>query len=141
MANQSVIYTATRNLIAGRSLDDTVVTDIILRTKTRSRKTTNIQATTLSNRRFITNLNAFTIWRCATPPLNGADADLMREFLDSAADQTFNFDPNNPAGASPTDLRPVVMASNTYTESRAGQQADQADNYFTFAFGMEEVTA
>jgi hypothetical protein len=114
--------------------------DLILRTKTRGRRTRQAVATSLSNRRFITHLNSYTTWRCATPPLNGADAALMREFLDSCADQTFSWDPTYTTGNSPNDIRAVIMKSTSYSEQRVGQQAAQADNYFIFKFSMDEVT-
>ena len=138
MPNQSVIYTATRSLISGRTSGDLVTTDITLRKKARGRKVNRTQAASISNRRFITYQSSFTTWRCQTPPLNGVDAALMREFLDSCEDQIFSFDPDNPAGASPNALRTVVLSSRGYTEELAAQQASQPNNYFVFSFTMEE---
>jgi hypothetical protein len=139
MSNQSVTYTATRNLISGRSLNDQVNTDLILRTKSRGYRSKRTVAESLSNRRFITHLNSYTTWACSTPPLNGADAALMREFLDSVVDQQFSFDPDYTAGNSPNAIRTVILKSTSYKETRQGQQALQADNYFVFKFTMDEV--
>lgn len=137
---QHVIYTAQRELVSGHSAGTDYTLDLSLAKKERTGRSRRSVQYSLSNRGFVTFQNVADTWKCATIPLSGTNADNMREFLYSALDQIFSFDPNNASTASPTAPVNVVIEGASVTEKRAARTGTQANDYFVFTFTLRAVS-
>jgi len=138
---QSVTYIARRSLVSGHTEGGAYSINLEVSQKDRTRKVVAFDAVAIGGATWTTYHRGENRWRIETAPLQGADADNVREFLDSVEDgQLFTFDPTYTAGASPSDRRTVRLESNSYTERRAIQRGDdQSGDFFVFAFDVRQI--
>lgn len=139
--NRRVEYTATRELISGRTEGDEVSIsfDNLLSRFDRSMGMQRKVNRSISNLNFITLEHVFYQWNLGTIPLanDATGALLFREFLSSVADQQFLFAPGSEydGGASPSTTYGVILESSTETRVRIGPSADR----FRFSFRLRQA--
>lgn|GEM_PF-4216165 len=121
-------YTATRNLIATHTVDTEYTVTAKLRDYDRSRQTFGTTVTSLSGREQTTHQRGDTLFKCATIPLTGNDAGIIREFLESVEDGTrFEFD-----GGGGFYL--CTIQGSGYTEKRVVETGDVTTDYYSFGW-------
>lgn len=136
---QAVRYEARRSLVSGHTEGGLYTLNLSLTDCDRKRDTERKQQSSLSGKVYTTYHRGDTVWTCETAPVRGAARDQMREFLDSVEDgQVFSFDPYHWGGVSPDDMRPVVIQSDGYTESRYIMLGSDTSDWFKFRFIMRE---
>jgi hypothetical protein len=136
---QAVRYEARRSLVSGHTEAGLYTINLQLTDCDRKRDVERKQQRALGGATYTVYHRGDVVWQCETAPLQGSDADLMREFLDSVEDgQVFQFDPLNWAGVSPNAMRSVVITSDGYTENRYAQRGSQSLDWFKFRFSFTE---
>lgn len=136
---QAVQYEARRSLVSGHTAGGLYILNLRVTSCDRKRDVERTQKRAMSGKTFTMYTRGDVVWSCETIPLKGADADEMREFLDSVEDgQVFQFDPLNWGGASPGAFRSVVISSDGYTENRVTQRGVPSDDHYKFRFSFHE---
>jgi len=136
-----VSFLAKRSLLAGISVDDTVVLDLQLRALTPSRSVDATQHKAMDGTRETNWIMGEKSWAAAVRPLLAADVAAMEQFLDSVeSGQVFSFAPYNASTDSPIDYRNVVLEPSGYTWNREVQVGGGgASDLFSTGFRMIEV--
>lgn len=129
-----VTYIATRHLVSPHTGGEQIPLSLKLKRKDKSRKVERQIQRSNSGKAYIVYKYGSETWRCQTPPLAFTDAEDMREFLSSAEDQIFSFDPFDSRGT-----RQVILVSRS-TEQRRQAGTGESTDYFSFTFTVEAVT-
>ena len=126
-------FTATRSLIGGVSLNDTVTYDLPVRYAgmARSRRAVKTTRASMSGRRETYVDRTEVAYDVATKPLTPTQRDALVMFLDSVEEgEEFEFAPQNSAGDSPITWLNAEIDGDGYGESRV----PELDSMTTFAF-------
>lgn len=128
-----VRFTATRSLIGGVSLNDTVTYDVPARYAGMPRTKQVVKTTRVSmgGRRETYVDRKEVSYDIATKPLTATQRNALVMFLDSVENgEAFEFAPNNSAGDSPISWEDAEVDGEGYTEN----QVPERDDLTTFAF-------
>ena len=128
-----VRFTATRSLIGGVSLNDTVTYDLPVRYAgmNRTRQVTKTTRVSMGGRRETYVDRREVAYDISSKPLDATQRNALVMFLDSVdAGEALEFAPNNSAGDSPISWEDAEVDGDGYTESRA----PELDSMTSFGF-------
>lgn len=137
----SIKYQITRAVVAGYTIGAQHVFSPPLRDKDPKRTSHSRRSTSMGGVTYTTYYYGSTSWDAETTPVNATYLALLDMFLQSVEDgQVFTFDPYYAAGASPSDVRNVILDTTSYAPTRKVRRGNGgAGDLYTLSFKMLEV--